>query len=386
MKKLNVEALFGHEIKSLMSLVESINTKCYIVGGAVRDSLLENQRIKDVDLATSASIYNLKKLFQSKNIVFDDRAIKYGCLTVKIKGKSIQITSFRKDVETYGRSADINISDNILDDAKRRDFTINALYCSKDGVILDPLGNLDDVKVKMLKFIGDPERRIKEDYLRILRFFRFIAVLDLKISNIDMACLPIIKKHIYGLKFVSKERVVSELRKILLATSPTFCLKLLKEVRLYEKELGIFSDRALVKLESIERQCNCPISLVGRIVALEIRKPGFLMSKKEKKYHKELKDLFKLDKSLGYVGYKLGKIKGMDYIMINAVRKNKSVQPQEIIAIDNGCKNTFPINFNDIYLRTKNVKKSKEQFENIKGCWIDSDFKLSKEQLLSLIS
>ena len=101
---------------------------------------------------------------------------------------------------------------------------------------------------------------------------------------------------------------------------------------------------------------------------------------------KELKDLFKLDKSLGYVGYKLGKIKGMDYIMINAVRKNKSVQPQEIIAIDNGCKNTFPINFNDIYLRTKNVKKSKEQFENIKGCWIDSDFKLSKEQLLSLIS
>ena len=175
MKKVNIGKIFGLELKELMRLLRSTGKECYIVGGAVRDLLLGYQKIIDIDLTTSLSIEQLTHIFKKNKIRFDDRALRYGCLTVSNqKTRNIQITSFRKDIRTFGRAADIELVENIEEDAKRRDFTINAFYCSYDGQIIDPLGNLEDLNKRRLDFIGDPEIRIKEDYLRILRFFRFV--------------------------------------------------------------------------------------------------------------------------------------------------------------------------------------------------------------------
>ena len=211
MDKINIEKIFGSDIKELMGLISNSGKECYIVGGAVRDFLLGDKDFIDVDLTTSLNVEALIKILRRNKIQFDDRASRYNCLTIRAQKKTIQITSFRKDIRTFGRAANIEIIDNIEEDAKRRDFTINAFYCSLDGEIVDPLGNLKDVNNKELSFIGDPETRITEDYLRILRFFRFVAVLDLKYKNINLKYLPIIKKYVDHINDLSNERWLQRL-------------------------------------------------------------------------------------------------------------------------------------------------------------------------------
>ena len=321
MKKVNVEKVFGSELKELMRLLSSSGKECYIVGGAVRDLLLGYKKFKDIDLTTSLSVEQLKQIFDQNQIRFDDRALKYGCLTVRNKKRNFQITSFRKDIRTFGRAADIEFVENIEEDAKRRDFTINAIYCSYSGQIIDPLGNLEDLNKIKLDFIGDPEFRIKEDYLRILRFFRFVAVLDLKDENVASKNLPIIKKHINGISDLSYERVASEIRKILLARSPSFSLKLMNKVDLYKKLFGIYSQSALLKLEKLENRFNLTPSLVRRLLALEMKTSVPLMIKKEKKYFNQLNNLLGLEHNPDYIGYKLGEKASIDLLIIKEVKE-----------------------------------------------------------------
>ena len=386
MKKVNVEKVFGSELKELMRLLSSSGKECYIVGGAVRDLLLGHRKFKDIDLTTSLSVEQLKQIFDQNQIRFDDRALKYGCLTVRNKKRNFQITSFRKDIRTFGRAADIEFVENIEEDAKRRDFTINAIYCSYSGQIIDPLGNLEDLNKIKLDFIGDPEFRIKEDYLRILRFFRFVAVLDLKDENVASNKLPIIKKHINGISDLSYERVASEIRKILLARSPSFALKLMNKVDLYKKLFGIYSQSALLKLEKLETRFNLTPSLVRRLLALEMKTSIPLMIKKEKKYFNQLNNLLGLDHNLDYLGYKLGEKASIDFLIIREVKEGFIITTKDIEKIKKASRKIFPIKFSDVHPLTKNLNTTKEKVDLMETFWIGSGFKASKEKLLSLLS
>ena len=386
MKRVNVEKVFGSELKELMHLLSSSGKECYIVGGAVRDLLLGYKKFKDIDLTTSLSVEQLKQIFDQNQIRFDDRALKYGCLTVRNKKRNFQITSFRKDIRTFGRAADIEFVENIEEDAKRRDFTINAIYCSYSGQIIDPLGNLEDLNKIKLDFIGDPEFRIKEDYLRILRFFRFVAVLDLKDENVALKNLPIIKKHINGISDLSYERVASEIRKILLARSPSFALKLMNKVDLYKKLFGIYSQSALLKLEKLETRFNLTPSLVRRLLALEMKTSIPLMIKKEKKYYNQLNNLLGLDHNPDYLGYKLGEKASIDLLIIKEVKGGFIITAKDIEKIKKASRKIFPIKFSDVYPLTKNLNTTKEKINLMETFWIGSGFKASKEKLLSLLN
>ena len=386
MKKVNVEKVFGSELKELMRLLSSSGKECYIVGGAVRDLLLGYKKFKDIDLTTSLSVEQLKQIFDQNQIRFDDRALKYGCLTVSNQKRNFQITSFRKDIRTFGRAADIEFVENIEEDAKRRDFTINAIYCSYSGQIIDPLGNLEDLNKIKLDFIGDPEFRIKEDYLRILRFFRFVAVLDLKDENVASNKLPIIKKHINGISDLSYERVASEIRKILLARSPSFALKLMNKVDLYKKLFGIYSQSALLKLEKLENRFNLTPSLVRRLLALEMKTSIPLMIKKEKKYFNQLNNLLGLDHNPDYLGYKLGEKASIDLLIIKEVKEGFIITAKDIEKIKKASRKIFPIKFSDVHPLTKNLNTTKEKINLMETFWIGSGFKASKEKLLSLLS
>jgi len=386
MKRVNVEKVFGSELKELMRLLSSSGKECYIVGGAVRDLLLGYKKFKDIDLTTSLSVEQLKQIFDQNQIRFDDRALKYGCLTVRNKKRNFQITSFRKDIRTFGRAADIEFVENIEEDAKRRDFTINAIYCSYSGQIIDPLGNLEDLNKIKLDFIGDPEFRIKEDYLRILRFFRFVAVLDLKDENVASKNLPIIKKHINGISDLSYERVASEIRKILLARSPSFALKLMNKVDLYKKMFGIYSQSALLKLEKLENRFNLTPSLVRRLLALEMKTSIPLMIKKEKKYFNQLNNLLGLDHNPNYLGYKLGEKASIDLLIIKEVKEGFIITAEDIEKIKKASRKIFPIKFSDVNPLTKNLNITKEKIKLMETFWIGSGFKASKEKLLSLLS
>ena len=386
MKRVNVEKVFGSELKELMHLLSSSGKECYIVGGAIRDLLLGHRKFKDIDLTTSLSVEQLKQIFDQNQIRFDDRALKYGCLTVRNKKRNFQITSFRKDIRTFGRAADIEFVENIEEDAKRRDFTINAIYCSYSGQIIDPLGNLEDLNKIKLDFIGDPEFRIKEDYLRILRFFRFVAVLDLKDENVASNKLPIIKKHINGISDLSYERVASEIRKILLARSPSFALKLMNKVDLYKKLFGIYSQSALLKLEKLENRFNLKPSLVRRLLALEMKTSIPLMIKKEKKYFNQLNNLLGLDHNPDYFGYKLGEKASIDLLIIKEVKEGFIITAKDIEKIKKASRKIFPIKFSDVHPLTKNLNTTKEKINLMETFWIGSGFKASKEKLLSLLS
>ena len=386
MDKINIEKIFGSEIKDLMGLISASGKECYIVGGAVRDFLLGDKDFIDIDLTTSLNVKALIKIFKRNKIQFDDRASRYNCLTIRAQKKNIQITSFRKDIRTFGRAADIEIIDNIGEDAKRRDFTINAFYCSLDGEIVDPLGNLKDVNNKELNFIGDPETRITEDYLRILRFFRFVAVLDLKYKNINLKYLPIIKKYVDHINDLSSERVVAEIRKILLATFPSFALELMDKVNLYERVLGTYSKASLLKMEKLESKHNLTPCLVRRLLALEIQPTIPLLFKKEKKYFNQLNDLLNFDYNPDYLGYKVGEKASLDFFIIKAIKDRTTITTKDVEKIKNASKKVFPIRFSDVQPFTKSLILTKEKINFMESFWIKSGFKASKDELLGLIN
>ena len=386
MRKVNIAKIFGPDVKDIMRLINSSGNDCYIVGGAVRDLLLQNKELSDIDLTTPLRVEQLKQIFDINQIKFNDRALKYGSLTIRTQKRSLQITSFRKDIQTFGRSADVAHIENIEEDAKRRDFTINAFYCSYNGEIIDPLGNLKDLNKKKLKFIGDPEKRITEDYLRILRFFRFVAVLDLKNKNIDSNYLPIIKKHLHGLNELSNERVAIEIRKILLAVSPSYALGLMNEAGLYEKFLGVYSQKALLKIERLERRFELKPDLVRRLLALEIQNPYPLMSKREKKCFKDMSALIDFEHNSDYLGYKVGEKSSLDFLIIKAIKNGSSIKTKDIQRIKKASKRTFPIKFSDVQTLTKDLNATKEKMDLMEDFWIRSGFKASKGKLLGLLN
>ena len=386
MGKVNIAKIFGSDVKDIMRLLNSSGKDCYIVGGAVRDLLLQHKELSDIDLTTPLRVEQLKQIFDINQIKVNDRALKYGSLTIRTQKRSLQITSFRKDIQTFGRSADVAHIENIEEDAKRRDFTINAFYCSYNGEIIDPLGNLKDLNKKKLKFIGDPEKRITEDYLRILRFFRFVAVLDLKNKNIGSNYLPIIKKHLHGLNELSDERVAIEIRKILLAVSPSYALGLMNAAGLYEKFLGVYSQKSLLKIERLERRFELKPALVRRLLALEIQNPYPLMSKREKKCFKDMSALIDFEHNSDYLGYKVGEKSSLDFLIIKAVKNGISIKTKDIQRIKKASKRTFPIKFSDVQTLTKDLNATKENIDLMEDFWIRSGFKASKGKLLGLLN
>ena len=386
MGNVNIAKIFGSDVKDIMRLLNSSGKDCYIVGGAVRDLLLQHKELSDIDLTTPLRVEQLKQIFDINQIKVNDRALKYGSLTIRTQKRSLQITSFRKDIQTFGRSANVAHIENIEEDAKRRDFTINAFYCSYNGEIIDPLGNLKDLNKKKLKFIGDPEKRITEDYLRILRFFRFVAVLDLKNKNIGSNYLPIIKKHLHGLNELSDERVAIEIRKILLAVSPSYALGLMNAAGLYEKFLGVYSQKSLLKIERLERRFELKPDLVRRLLALEIQNPYPLMSKREKKCFKDMSALIDFEHNSDYLGYKVGEKSSLDFFIIKAVKNGISIKTKDIQRIKKASKRTFPIKFSDVQTLTKDLNATKENIDLMEDFWIRSGFKASKGKLLGLIN
>jgi len=187
-------------------------SKVRFVGGCVRKAL-SGDKIDDLDLATTLEPDEIKKKLNKENIKIIDSGISHGTITIILKNKKFEITTLRKDVATDGRHADVEFTLNWKEDALRRDFTINAIYSDMQGRIFDYLNGVSDLQRGIIKFIGSPEARIKEDYLRILRYFRFFIQYS-KVDH-DENIVKSIKKNINGLNKISNERIFDELLKIL---------------------------------------------------------------------------------------------------------------------------------------------------------------------------
>ena len=181
------------------------------VGGCVR-KYLSNDEIDDIDIATILSSEEIKEKFKNTNFKVIDTGVTHGTVTLVSKKFKLELTTLRKDLKTDGRHAEVEYIDNWQLDSERRDFTINAIYLDINGKIFDPQGGKTDLKNNNVKFIGDPQKRIEEDYLRIVRFIRFKIIYNFKMER---TTINAIKLNLTGIKKISKERILVELYKIL---------------------------------------------------------------------------------------------------------------------------------------------------------------------------
>lgn len=202
------------EVRTLFSYLNDSDKENQVrfVGGCVRKSF-HGEVIDDIDLATSLTPEEIKKKLKGKNITIIDTGIEHGTLTMVLNKKKFEITTLRKDVSTDGRHASVKFTLNWEEDAARRDFTINAIYVDIYGRIFDPMNGIKDLESGEIKFIGEASERIQEDFLRILRYFRFF----LQYSKFDhnISIIKSIKKNINGINKISNERIFDELKKIL---------------------------------------------------------------------------------------------------------------------------------------------------------------------------
>ncbi|MGI9406292.1 MAG: CCA tRNA nucleotidyltransferase [Hyphomicrobiaceae bacterium] len=184
------------------------------VGGAVRNTLM-GRPVSDVDLATNARPEDVARLAKAAGLKVYETGLQHGTVTVIADNMPIEVTTLREDVETDGRHATVAFTDDWGADAARRDFTINALYCDADGTIFDPLDGFPDISAQRVRFIGNAGDRIREDYLRILRFFRLSACFG--DGTLDTDGLAAVIRARDGLARISAERISAELLKTLVA-------------------------------------------------------------------------------------------------------------------------------------------------------------------------
>jgi len=221
------------------------------VGGCVRNALL-GEPVADIDIATQLVPELVQKVMIAAKIAVHPTGIEHGTLTVVADHHPFEVTSLRQDVETDGRRAVVAFTDDWALDAQRRDFRMNALYATPDGDVFDPTGGgLDDIANRRIVFVGDPETRIREDYLRILRFFRFQAWYGRAVA--DEAGLAACAKLRSGLVDISVERIWMEMRKLLAAPQPLAALDTMETTgvldQLFIEAKGLKLLRKLVGLD-----------------------------------------------------------------------------------------------------------------------------------------
>jgi poly(A) polymerase len=211
-------------LRRVFASLEAAGGEARVAGGAVRNTLL-GEPVSDIDIATTLTPDRIMQAGEKARLGVHPTGIDHGTVTLVAGGKPFEVTSLRIDVETFGRKARVAFTDDWEADARRRDFTMNALYCSADGKIYDPTMGYADILRKRVRFVGSPAERIKEDALRILRFFRFHARYGA--GTPDAKGLTACVRHKAKLKILSSERIRQELLKLLEAKRATETIKLM---------------------------------------------------------------------------------------------------------------------------------------------------------------
>jgi poly(A) polymerase len=241
------------------------------VGGAVRNALA-GRPVSDVDIATDARPEQVVCAAEAARLKAAPTGLAHGTVTVVANGHPYEVTTLRRDVETHGRHATVVFTDDWAEDARRRDFTLNALYCSADGTVFDPLGGYRDLAARRVRFIGDAGERIREDYLRILRFFRLTA--EFAEGPADAEGLAACVRKRAGLSILSAERVRVEFLRLLAAPRGPEIAALMQDYGLLPSVLGAAPrPMLLARLAGIEAALGVAPDPVLRLAALAVEVP-----------------------------------------------------------------------------------------------------------------
>ena len=392
-------------IELLFRAVESYSDESEIryVGGCVR-KILKNEKVNDIDLATNLNPEQIMQVCKKKNIKFYETGLEHGTITAIINDYKFEITSLRKDLKTDGRHADVIFTNDWKEDASRRDFSINSIYSDLEGNIFDPFNGKKDLEDGKISFIGDAEKRIKEDYLRILRYIRFF--LNYSKHEHDRDITKIIKKNLEGVSKISSERLLDEFKKLfnsdrfLKLNEDEFCceiiilifpqfknIHLLKNLHKYAKDnIKNIDFIFLISLLIADGTDNADYFIYKFNISKKDQKRilflnEYLKNKNNEKFN--TKNLWKIlyfngkDSLLDLINFHIFKSKKVDKKLENFLNffKDKKVP-------------TLPLKA--ATLMTKyNIPEGKElglKLKQIENKWVDNDFRITEKEVEKIIS
>jgi len=405
MQKLNPETHVWMRSEAVTALFAALPEQSLrFVGGCVRNALWD-EPVGDIDFATKLNPEDVASALDAAGIKYVPTGIAHGTLTAVIDGNPYEITSLRKDVETDGRRAVVAFTQDWAEDAQRRDLTVNALYADFDGQVYDPtVQGLEDIAAKKFRFVGDADLRCREDYLRILRFFRFLAHYGGQ-EAVDAASLKACRENRAGIKQLSAERVWIELKKLLSAKDPSRAARIMLTNEILETVLREASNvDGLSHMVNLEARENIAPDPLLRLMAMAAREPlqVALLCKRLKMSNPETKRLrawadddaqlsTDMDEraKLGAI-YTSGKQVIIDRALLRAAGESDPIQSSRWMSLADlalgWTRPIFPIDGRD--LAEAGVPKGPSMGKAMKALetlWVRSGFRTEKPQLLAAL-
>ncbi|MAU53409.1 MAG: CCA tRNA nucleotidyltransferase [Roseovarius sp.] len=352
------------------------------VGGCVRNALL-GAAVGDVDIATDAHPETVIALARDAGLKPVPTGIEHGTVTVVSGGVPHEVTSFRADTETDGRHARVVFGADIAADARRRDFTMNALYARPDGTLVDPLGGLADLRARRVRFIEDPARRIREDYLRILRFFRFHAWYGDPEAGLDPAGYAACAEAQEGLGALSRERIGAEMRKLLSAPDPSPALAAMQAAGILHRVLPGAEAGAMAFLVHLESETNTPADALRRLALLggEAAEDRLRLSRAEARRLALLRAGLAGSMPAAELGYRFGARDGGDILLLRAALGGSPPDPAAWQDLARGAAAVFPVRPADLMPALSGPALG-ARLRALEARWIASGFTLRREDLL----
>ncbi len=393
-------------VKKIFESINNFSTDSEIryVGGCIRKIILK-ESVDDIDLATNLNPHQVCEALKRNNIDYFETGIEHGTITAVINQHIFEITSLREDVKSDGRHAEVKFSTDWKKDASRRDFSINSIYSDEEGNLFDPFNGKEDLKNGIIKFIGEPEQRIREDYLRILRYFRFFLIYSN--HKHDLKTSKLIKKNISGISNLSKERLMDELKKYLKSNLLTklsrdkFSLEIFKIIFPEFKNIKIFSNPnkfAQIKIKEVDFIFLLSLLIIDNGDNLDYFIYKFNISKKDQKRLKVIDNFYKgqitsksfSEKNLNKIFYYQGKQSVIDIVSYKLFY-SKKVDQNLLNLIDQFKSRVLPVMpINAKFLIEKyEITEGKDlgiKLKNIEKEWVDNNFKLTEGQINKIVN
>lgn len=393
MKTLNADWLSAADTRQVIAALHAARPgSARFVGGCVRNTIM-GHKVDDIDIATQLTPEQTLAALETSGIRAIPTGLEHGTITAIIDGKPFEITSLRRDVETDGRRAVVAFTEDWAEDAQRRDFRLNALYAAPDGEIFDPVGGgYEDALAGRVVFIGDGDQRLREDYLRILRFFRFNAWYG---ADIDAEGLAACKRQAAGLTKIARERVWKELKKLFTAPAPRAAVEAMGASGVLDQVLPEHQGvAALHDLELTEQLTGVQPDPMLRLMALLPRTAVAVQQTQAtlrlSNQEAERLTMWAADNLPDPVGMKSQELRatlywhGKQAVVDRAMLAGADVRDL-LAAVRAWRRPDFPITGDDALALGLQGREIGEALSRVAKVWVESDFYLERPALLDLL-
>ena len=382
--KLAAEWIADPATGRVMAALTAEGATAYFVGGCVRNALM-GLEVADIDIATPLPPEAVIARAEDAGLKAIPTGIKHGTVTLVADGQPFEVTTFRRDVETDGRRAVVAFSQDLAEDAARRDFTMNALYATSDGTVVDPLGGLPDLQARRVRFIGAAADRIAEDGLRIVRFFRFHALYGDAQGGIDPDGLAAVASGLDHLRPISRERIGAEMEKLLGAPDPAPAAAAMAQSGVLALILPGADPRGLAPLVHLEEGSEVRASWLCRLAVLggEAIPKRLRLSRKDAKALAAIVNAAESLAPPAEIAVDLGAAQATDALFLRAVALEQPLPSGWRTDIARGAAARFPLTAGDLLDRYGETPALGAALARLRKDWIDSGFTLNRQALLA---